>query len=38
MLNVQVVSIELDKYEEVLPQWADALSTHVGRIPPLRQR
>jgi AraC-like DNA-binding protein len=34
MLNVQVFSIELDKYQEALPQWADALSTHVGRIPP----
>ena len=34
MQYVQVVSIEFDKYQEALPQWADALSTHVGRIPP----
>jgi AraC-like DNA-binding protein len=34
MSSLQAVSIELDKYQDSLPQWAEALSTHVGRVLP----
>jgi AraC-like DNA-binding protein len=34
MSKIQVVSIELGKYQDSLPQWAEALSTHVGRVLP----
>lgn len=39
MSRPQAVSIELDKYQDSLPQWAEALSTHVGRVlPPVRDQ
>jgi AraC family transcriptional regulator, positive regulator of tynA and feaB len=35
MSKIQVISVEMDKYEDSLPQWGEALSTHVGRVSPL---
>ena len=32
MSLINVVSVELPKYEEALPQWKDALSACVGRV------
>ena len=34
MPRLRVISIEQDVYQNTLPQWAEALSTHVGRVSP----
>ncbi len=34
MPRLRVISIEQDIYQNTLPQWAEALSTHVGRVSP----
>lgn len=34
MSKIQVICVEMDKCQDSLPQWAEALSTHVGRVLP----
>lgn len=34
MSKIQVIYVEMDKCQDSLPQWAEALSTHVGRVLP----